>query len=163
MGSNPVGITNYKNKGLARNRWPFFISGFNISPQHSPQPAILFYTVIDGDRLQVAAYRHTRYYRGFLDLTLFDPVKVADRSTYKAGEQGLPPVGIPYVIVNGTTVLKNGQVLDANPGQPIRYPVEQKGRFEPVEVNKWLDDHAIKTPGVLNFDDTGATKVIEKE
>jgi len=97
------------------------------------------------------------------DLTLFDPEKVADRSTYKAGEQGLPPVGIPYVIVNGTIALKDGQVLDVNPGQPIRYPVEPKGRFVPVEVNKWLDDHAIKTPGQLSIDDTGATKVIEKK
>lgn len=95
------------------------------------------------------------------DLTLFDPVKVASRSTYKAGEQGLPPVGIPYVIVNGMIALKNGQVLDVNPGQPIRYPVEPKGRFAPVEVNKWLDDHAIKTPE-MHIDDTGATQVIKK-
>jgi len=91
------------------------------------------------------------------DLTLFDPVKVADRSTYKAGEQGLPPVGIPYVIVNGTIALKDGQVLDVTPGQPIRYPVEPKGRFVPVEVNKWLDEHAIKTPGGKSLDDCGAT------
>jgi len=97
------------------------------------------------------------------DLTLFDPVTVASRSTYKAGEQGLAPVGIPYVIVNATIVLKDGQVLDVNPGQPSRYPVESKGRFVPVEVNQWLDDHAIKTPGVLSLDDTGATEVIEKK
>lgn len=97
------------------------------------------------------------------DLTLFDPEKIASRSTYKAGEQGLPPVGIPYVIVNGTIAVKKGNVLDVNPGQPIRYPVESKGRFVPVEVNKWLDDHAIKTPGVESLDDTGATKVIEKK
>ena len=97
------------------------------------------------------------------DLTLFDPQKVAGRSTYKAGEQGLPSVGISHVIINGTIALKNGQVLDVNPGQPIRYPVEPKGRFAPVEVNKWLDDHAIKTPGVLSVDDTGATKLMEKQ
>jgi len=97
------------------------------------------------------------------DLTLFDPVKVASRSTYKASEQGLPPVGIPYVIVNGALALKDGKVLDVNAGQPIRYPVESKGRFVPVEVNKWLDDHAIKTPGVQGVDDTGATAVIEKK
>jgi N-acyl-D-aspartate/D-glutamate deacylase len=34
------------------------------------------------------------------DLTLFDPKTVAPRATYKAGENGLPPVGIPYVIVH---------------------------------------------------------------
>jgi len=33
----------------------------------------------------------------------------------------------------------------------------------PVEVNKWLDDHAIRTPGVINIDDTGATKVFKKK
>ena len=97
------------------------------------------------------------------DLTVFDPAKVAGRSSYKAGEQGLPSVGISHVIVNGTIALKNGKVLDVNPGQPIRYPVEPKGRFVPVDVNKWLDDHAIKTPGMAYLDDTGATKVIEKK
>jgi len=97
------------------------------------------------------------------DLTLFDPVKVASRSTYKAGEQGLPPVGIPYVIVNGALALKDGKVLDVNAGQPIRYPVESKGRFVPVDANKWLDDHAIKTPEVQGIDDTGATAVIKKK
>lgn len=97
------------------------------------------------------------------DLTLFDPAKVASRSTYKAGEQGLPPVGIPYVIVNGEVALKDGNVLAVNAGQSIRFPVESKGRFVPVEVNKWLDEHAIKTPGVQNMDDTGATAVIEKK
>jgi len=97
------------------------------------------------------------------DLTLFDPVKIASRSTYKAGEQGLPPVGIPYVIVNGTIAVNKGKVIDLKSGQPIRYPVESKGRFVPVQVNKWLDEHAIKTPGVLSIDDTGATKVIKKK
>lgn len=97
------------------------------------------------------------------DLTLFDPFKVAGRSTYKAGEQGLPSAGIPYVIVNGTIALKNGKVVSVNSGQPIRYPVESKGRFEPVEVNKWLDDHAITTPGVLDVDDTGAGTALKLE
>jgi len=67
------------------------------------------------------------------------------------------------VIMKDGRVSKNGQVVDVNPGQPIRYPVESKGRFEPAEVNKWLDDHAIKTPGLQGIDDTGATQVIEKE
>ncbi len=96
------------------------------------------------------------------DLTLFDPVKVASRSTYKAGEQGLPPAGIPHVIVNGKIAMRDGKVLDVNAGQSIRYPVETKGRFVPVNVNKWLDDHAVKTPGVLGNDDTGASEMIKK-
>jgi len=97
------------------------------------------------------------------DLTLFDPVKVASRSTYKAGEQGLPPTGIPYVVVNGALALKEGQVHEVNAGQSIRYPVESKGRFVPVDVNKWLDEHAIKTPGAQSLDDTGSTAVIGKQ
>ena len=35
------------------------------------------------------------------DITIFDPETVTDSATYKAGEQGLPSIGIPYVIVNG--------------------------------------------------------------
>jgi N-acyl-D-aspartate/D-glutamate deacylase len=37
-------------------------------------------------------------------ITLFDPKTVTDNATYKAGENGLPSTGIPYVIVNGTIV-----------------------------------------------------------
>ena len=96
------------------------------------------------------------------DLTLFDAEKVASRSTYKSGEQGLAPVGIPYVIVNGTIAVKEGDAVDAAVGQPIRYPVEPKGRFVPVQVNKWLDDHAIRTPGLFKEDDTG-TKGLKKD
>lgn len=97
------------------------------------------------------------------DLTLFDPLKVASRATYKAGEQGRPPVGIPYVIVNGKIAFRHGKVLAIKAGQPIRYATAAKGRFRPVDVNQWLDGHAIKTPGVSSFDDSGATQVIEKE
>lgn len=89
------------------------------------------------------------------DLTLFDPKTVAARATYKEGENGLPPVGIPFVIVNGTIVVKEGRVLPAKPGQSIRFPVEAKGRFEPVTVNKWLGEHAINVPDMREADDTG--------
>lgn len=94
------------------------------------------------------------------DLTLFNPATVASRSSYKVGEQGLPPTGIPYVIVNGVIALKNGEVVGVNAGQSIRYPVEPKGTFEPINVNKWLDEHALKTQGAQAPDDTGSTAVI---
>jgi N-acyl-D-aspartate/D-glutamate deacylase len=61
------------------------------------------------------------------DLTIFDAEKVAPRATYKVGENGLPPVGIPYVVVNGTIAVKNSVVQDVQAGQPIRFPVEEKG------------------------------------
>jgi N-acyl-D-amino-acid deacylase len=91
------------------------------------------------------------------DLTLFDPKTVTDHATYKAGENGLPSTGIPYVIVHGTVVVENSKVLPAKPGQPIRYPVEEKGRFEPVSVAEWINDRTILSkPYAPMPDDTGA-------
>jgi N-acyl-D-glutamate deacylase len=56
------------------------------------------------------------------DITIFDPKKVKDNATPKEG--GLPSTGIPYVIVNGTVVVKDSEVLkDVYPGQPIRNAV----------------------------------------
>jgi hypothetical protein len=70
------------------------------------------------------------------DITIFDPEKVTDNATYKKGT--LPSTGIPYVVVNGTIVVKDSKVLKGvNPGQPIRYEPEAKGRFEPLSVEKW--------------------------
>ncbi len=69
------------------------------------------------------------------DITIFDPEKVTDNATYKKGT--LPSTGIPYVVVNGTIVVKDSKVLKGvYPGQPIRFePV--KSRFEPLSVEKW--------------------------
>jgi len=86
----------------------------------------------------------------------------ANIRTTKLGENGLPPTGIPYVIVHGTTVVKEGKVLPVKPGQPIRFPVEAKGRFEPVELNKWLGAHSINVPGTQGFDDTGAAQLTKQ-
>jgi len=53
------------------------------------------------------------------DLTIFDPAAVKDNATPQMGT--LPSTGIPYVIVNGTIVVKDSKVLkDVFPGQPIR-------------------------------------------
>ena len=55
------------------------------------------------------------------DITVFDPDTVRDNATIKKG--GLPATGIPYVIVNGTVVVKDSKVLeDVYPGKPIRQP-----------------------------------------
>jgi hypothetical protein len=90
------------------------------------------------------------------DLTLFDPKAVAARSTYKEGENGLPPVGIPYVVVGGTIVVDKGTVLPVMPGQPIRFPVEAKGRFKPLGLDTWLGENTISVPDTHEMDDTGA-------
>jgi len=97
------------------------------------------------------------------DLTLFNPKTVKANATYKAGENGLQPTGIPYVIVNGTLVVKNGTVLPVKPGQPIRFPVEAKGRYEPVTVNKWLSEFSINVPDMHEVDDTGAGQLVKKK
>jgi N-acyl-D-aspartate/D-glutamate deacylase len=55
------------------------------------------------------------------DLTIFDPKTVTDNSALDQGKNALPTTGIPYVIVNGTVVVKDSKVLkDVYPGQPIR-------------------------------------------
>src|SRR5262249_34071628 len=53
------------------------------------------------------------------DITIFDPQTVMDRSTYR--QPSLPPVGIRHVIVNGVSVVANGQAaLGVAPGKAVR-------------------------------------------
>ncbi|HEV8400791.1 MAG TPA: amidohydrolase family protein [Gemmatimonadales bacterium] len=53
------------------------------------------------------------------DITIFDAATVLDRSTYR--EPSLPPVGIQHVIVNGVSVVKNGQAVEGvSPGKAVR-------------------------------------------
>ncbi|MBO9450280.1 aminoacylase [Tropicibacter sp. R16_0] len=67
------------------------------------------------------------------DITIFDPENVTEHANYSRGSNGLPSTGIPYVLVNGTIVVKDSKVLkDVNPGQAIRFPVEEVGRFVPA-------------------------------
>ncbi len=52
------------------------------------------------------------------DITIFDPDRVADRATFEDPHQY--PVGIEYVIVNGTLVIEKGEHLGAKPGRILR-------------------------------------------
>ncbi len=53
------------------------------------------------------------------DITIFDPLTVLDRSTYR--EPSLAPVGIQHVIVNGVSVVANGQAVEGvAPGRAVR-------------------------------------------
>jgi N-acyl-D-aspartate/D-glutamate deacylase len=54
----------------------------------------------------------------FADLTLFDPEKVIDRSTYTRPFQYSE--GIEYVVVNGKLVLEKGKHTGAKPGRALR-------------------------------------------
>ena len=56
------------------------------------------------------------------DITIFDPAKVIDRSTYR--EPSLPPVGIEYVLVNGVPVVAHAVAVEGvTPGRAVRAPV----------------------------------------
>lgn len=81
------------------------------------------------------------------DIVIFDPVNVKENATYKAGTNGLPSTGIPYVFVNGVVVVKDSKVLkDIKTGQPIRFPVEKKGRFVPATKESLLNTLTINSP-----------------
>lgn len=65
--------------------------------------------------------------------------RVASQLHVHLREQGtLPTTGIPYVIVNGVVVVRDSEVLEGlTPGQAIRFPVQGKGRFEPLSAENW--------------------------
>jgi N-acyl-D-amino-acid deacylase len=54
------------------------------------------------------------------DLVAFDPATVEDRSSVK--DPTAAPVGIPFVIVNGSVVVDEGRVTGARPGRALRAP-----------------------------------------
>ena len=58
------------------------------------------------------------------DITVFDPARVIDRATYERPKQA--PDGIPFVLVNGIPVVRNGNVVpNVTPGVAIRRPTSQ--------------------------------------
>jgi dihydroorotase len=53
------------------------------------------------------------------DLTIFDPARITDRATFENPAQSSD--GIPYVIVNGVMVVRNGEVVESiAPGRGIK-------------------------------------------
>jgi N-acyl-D-aspartate/D-glutamate deacylase len=78
------------------------------------------------------------------DIVVFDPENVTEHATFQSGTNGLPSTGIPYVLVHGTIVVKDSRVLKGVfPGQPIRFPLEEKGRFVPVSADSWLREYTV--------------------
>lgn len=90
------------------------------------------------------------------DIAIFDPQKVTEHATFKSGTNGLPSTGIPYVLVNGTIVVRDSKVLkDVYPGQPIRFPIEETGRFVAATGESWLKTYTIKTnPPTIDIEDS---------
>jgi N-acyl-D-aspartate/D-glutamate deacylase len=61
------------------------------------------------------------------DVTIFDPARVLDRSTYR--QPSLPPIGIEYVIVNGVPVVSRGRTVESvTPGVAIRAGADRMAR-----------------------------------
>lgn len=76
------------------------------------------------------------------DIVVLDPASVRDNSDYNVGT--LPTTGIPYVVVNGTLVVKDSKVLaDVFPGEAIRFPIQEEGRFAPLQDSAWARDNLI--------------------
>jgi len=85
--------------------------------------AIRKMTLMPAQRLEARVPAMTRKGRiaagADADLTVFDPARVVDRSTYR--EPSLPPAGIEYVLVNGTAVVSHGRSVDGvTPGTAVR-------------------------------------------
>lgn len=60
------------------------------------------------------------------DVIVIDAATVRDNSSLEKGKNALPTTGIPFVIVNGTIVVRDSVVLeDVYPGRPIRLPVQE--------------------------------------
>ena len=94
-----------------------------------------------GDTGLVAMQERGRMQEGMVaDITIFDPETITDNAGYKIGSNGAPSTGIPYVIVNGVVVVQDSKVQSGVfPGQQIRFPVEKKGRWVPLERKSYLE------------------------
>ena len=56
----------------------------------------------------------------FADIAVFDPNTIADRSTFEQPHQ--VSVGVKYVFVNGTLVVRDGKHTNAKPGRVLHGP-----------------------------------------
>ena len=82
--------------------------------------------VNDGQGLQMSATKSIRSMlhrwpgEGYwADIVVFDADKIQDNSTYKDPHHYA--TGIPYVLVNGIPVIKNGEHTGAKAGQALRH------------------------------------------
>jgi dihydroorotase/N-acyl-D-amino-acid deacylase len=58
------------------------------------------------------------------DITIFDPATIADKGTFTEPHQY--PVGIDWVLVNGTPVVAEGRFTDARPGRVLKHAVPRR-------------------------------------
>jgi dihydroorotase len=71
------------------------------------------------ETVTASAHRKGRLQEGAVaDIVVFDPATVADKATYRAALT--PSVGMKHVLVRGTPVVRDGQVVDGvSPGKAI--------------------------------------------
>lgn len=60
------------------------------------------------------------------DVAIFDPSEIAETNSFERPKSY--PVGIPYVLVNGTLVIDGGEHTGARPGRVLRGPGYVEGR-----------------------------------
>ncbi len=61
------------------------------------------------------------------DITIFDAQRVIDRATYR--EPSLPPIGIEHVVVNGVSVVRDGEPVEGvTPGRAVRGRIRAEAR-----------------------------------
>lgn len=53
------------------------------------------------------------------DIVIFDPEKVLDKADFS--QPALPPEGMPYVIINGKLVVREGRLTGEKPGRAVRF------------------------------------------
>ncbi len=84
------------------------------------------------------------------DLVVFDPATVTDNSTYE--EAWKPTTGMQAVIVNGTVVVRDDEVLPVYPGKPIRFE-KTEPKFEPLSADKWAEQFlgGVEIPGEVGM------------
>jgi len=58
------------------------------------------------------------------DITIFDPATIADKGTFTEPHQY--PVGIDWVLVNGTPVVAEGKFTDARPGRALKHTIPNR-------------------------------------
>jgi dihydroorotase len=93
--------------------------------------AIRKMTLLPAERVRGAAPVMARKGRikvgGDADLTVFDPATVVDRATF--AEPAQASAGIPFVVVNGTVVVRRGELVPGvAPGRAIKRGVTAVGR-----------------------------------
>ena len=78
------------------------------------------------------------------DIVVFDPEMVGPGSGYESGTQGLGPVGLPHVIVNGIFAKRDNAATGELAGKPMRFPPEDEPRHVTVETEVWLNTFTLQ-------------------